>query len=111
MHPGGLGNPPHTFNNRWIIGHSKTRAAHYLGRARLRDIKTCERGSLAEDFVLCAGLMTPHECPTGGLLPSECALRAPMPSEARADGERWRPTVRHSGGVVRPAPNIKPSRM
>ena len=25
--------------------------------------------------------------PTVGLLPSECALRAPMPSEARADGE------------------------
>ncbi len=62
-------------------------------------------------LVSCAGLMTPHECPTVGLLPSECALRARMPSEARADGERWRPSVRHSGGVVRPAPNIKPSRM
>ena len=55
--------------------------------------------------MLCAGLMTPHECPTVGLLPSECALRARMPSEARADGERWRPSVRRSGEVGRPAPN------
>ena len=48
-----------------------------------------------DPFVLCAGLRTPHECPTVGLLPSECALRARMPSEARADGESWRPSVRH----------------
>ena len=31
-------------------------------------------------------------------------------SKARADGERGRPSVRHSGGVVRPAPNTSPRR-
>jgi len=29
--------------------------------------------------LLCAGLLTPHECPTAGLLPSECALGPRMP--------------------------------
>ena len=34
-----------------------------------------------------------------------------MPSEAKADGERWSPSSGTPGGVVRPEPSINPTRV
>ncbi len=34
-HPGGLGNPPHTINDRWITGQRKTPAEHYCQKPRV----------------------------------------------------------------------------
>jgi hypothetical protein len=69
--------------------------------------------------LLCAGLLTPHERPTEGLIPSEFAPRAKMtiktgPKRARkvlgrADRQGTETFGRASGGVGRPTPNKTPA--
>ena len=66
-------------------------------RGRFEASPFCYRG--LRHSQLCAGLLTPHEGPTGGLLPFRRCSESKNADEARADGERRRPSVGHSGGV------------